>query len=366
MTIDISEKTKKVINKLVMLDENGSDFEFQHLTQAEREKIGFYTRDFGMDHWDWPQGVGIFGLSSVSSEYEDYIIQWAETEIQKGLPLMNINTACPLLTLMDYPQFEELALEWCHNIYHNFERTTENGLQHNTTGKDKQNLTINSEQIWADTIFMTVLFLGKMGVKYQNKKWIEEAIYQVFLHTKYLLDRKTCLFYHGWDFSKRSNFGGNLWCRGNSWFTLGIPLFCQIMSKQLSTVEKKYLLTIYKNQIEGLISLCDKKEHIWHTILNDPSSYIETSGSAGILSGIYLGLTNGYLVGKKYEIIGKKGIQSLLSYVDETGTLTGVSAGTAISEDAESYKNIIRKPMVYGQALCLFAINQYKKYTENY
>jgi len=110
------------------------------------------------------------------------------------------------------------------------------------------------------------------------------------------------------------------------------------------------------------MKLQDVNTNLWHTVLDDESSYIETSGSAGIIAGIYLGLRNGYLKNSHYEKLAEKGIQSLVSYVDEAGTLHGVSAGTAISSVREDYKKIIVKPMAYGQAMCLFALGQYNKY----
>jgi unsaturated rhamnogalacturonyl hydrolase len=38
------------------------------------------------------------------------------------------------------------------------------------------------------------------------------------------------------------------------------------------------------------------------------------------------------------------------------GTVLGVSAGTTIGYDADHYKNIIVRPMAYGQSLALIAL----------
>ena len=42
------------------------------------------------------------------------------------------------------------------------------------------------------------------------------------LHIKYLSDRKTGLWFHGWTFAGRYHFAGALWARGNSWVTIAI------------------------------------------------------------------------------------------------------------------------------------------------
>lgn len=78
-------------------------------------------------------------------------------------------------------------------------RTKEGGFQHVTSANgDRQGVRLNESEMWIDTLFMTVLFLNKMGQKYQKQEWIDESIHQVLMHIKYLYDTHTGLFYHGW------------------------------------------------------------------------------------------------------------------------------------------------------------------------
>lgn len=128
----------------------------------EAEKKGFFERDFGMEQWDWPQRVGIYGLSR--SGDIDFIKQWAENELKKGLPKKNVNTVCPMLTLTDFPEFDALTNEWMEWVETEFPRTKERGLQHITSGIDKFTVKEHKEQIWADTLLMTILFMAKMGI----------------------------------------------------------------------------------------------------------------------------------------------------------------------------------------------------------
>lgn len=352
----IQENLDKVVNQLISLDQV-DDSEFKDLTIEQQQKIGFFSRDFGMKHWDWPQGIGLFGLSQLDTKYDDYIKSWAEEEISKGLPLPNINTICPLLTLMEYPEYDELCLKWVAEIIDNFDRTKKHGFQHNTTGLTKDSLSKKEEQLWADTIFMTVLFLTKMGKKYRNQSWLDEATYQVLLHTKYLFNTSKSLFYHGWDFNSNDNVGEVFWCRGNSWLTMGIPLFIDYMGNSLAEGVKQYLIEIYKSQVESLVGLQDASG-LWHTILDDSDSYLETSGSAGIIAGIYQGMRTGYLDKNIYRPVCEKSITGLIKEIDNDGTVLGVSAGTCISRNKDDYKNIIIKPMAYGQALMICALGQ--------
>lgn len=354
----VEEKMGRVIDKMMHLDAPDAK-KYQNLSVAEAEKIGYFARDFGMNHWDWPQGVGLFGLSLMNGKYENYLRQWAEQEVAKGLPEININTTCPVMTVMDFPEYEELSQKWMTGVLQDLPRTAEGGLEHTTTGSEKGQIKRMDGQIWADTVFMTLVFMAKMAHKYQRQDWVDETVYQVLVHTKYLLDRPTGLFYHGWNFTNNSNFGGNFWCRGNSWLTMGIPLIVETLDAELSDAVKEYLVTIYKKQIATLMTLRDDTTKLWHTILTDPTSYIETSGSAGIVAGIYFGMMSGILDKAEYGDFCEESIGGLLAQIDEGGAVQGVSAGTAISENPNNYKEIMVQPMAYGQSLTLCALNGY-------
>ena len=62
------------------------------------------------------------------------------------------------------------------------------------------------------------------------------------MHIKYLCDNKTGLFYHGWTFNEMNNFGGIFWCRGNSWFTLGILDYVDMFKGTLNSGVKEIII----------------------------------------------------------------------------------------------------------------------------
>lgn len=267
------------------------------------------------------------------------------------------------LTLMDLPEFHVLAANWAEDIYGTFPRTTEGGLEHFTTGDDKLSLNRNHQQLSADTVFMTNLFLAKTARMNNHEEWGEEAAYQLLLHIKYLLDNKTMLFSHGWDFDKRDNFGKTFWCRGNSWMAYGIPLYLEIMQGKLPDAVSRYLIEVYQNQIQALFSL-QSTDHLWHTVLDDSESYVESSGSAGIIAGTFLGLHMGILP-KEFTGNAQQSIRSLMGKVDDRGIVTDVSAGTPISANRETYKHIRKLPIVYGQALTICAFAEYLNFSHS-
>ena len=369
----IRGKLELVIDKLLNLGEpdNGSELE-----EKGGQKIGYFKRDFGIKEWDWHQGVGLYGLLKImqcdeSDEYKDFLIKWYKDNISYGLPAKNINTTAPLLTLAELNEdigdekFEKLMIKWADWLVTELPRTKEGGFQHVTSSVsgDRDKVTLNDDEIWIDTLFMTVLFLNKMGQKYGNEDWINEGIHQVLMHIKYLYDKKTGLFYHGWTFKDNSNFGEIFWCRGNSWFTLGILDYLEMFKGTLNDGVKSIILDTYKAQAAKLKEL-QSENGLWHTVLDDKESYEEVSGSAAIAAGILKGIRYGIL-DESYDSCAKRAIEGIIDNIAEDGTVLNVSGGTAMGMDADHYKNIIIAPMAYGQSLTILALVEALNWKEN-
>ena len=367
---DIKKKLLLVIDKLMHLGGPENEKELA----SGGEAIGFFRRDFGISEWDWPQGVGLYGLLKMmqfqgSDEYKDFLYQWFKQNMAQGLPSRNINTTTPLLTLADLneiyhdPDFEALCLDWAKWLMECIPRTREGGFQHVTSANgDRQGVRLNESEMWIDTLFMTVLFLNKMGQKYQKQEWIDESIYQVLQHIKYLYDDKTGLFFHGWSFNRMDNFGGIFWCRGNSWFTLGILDYLEMFRGSLNSGVKRYILNTYKAQVAKLKSL-QSDSGLWHTVLTDPTSYEEVSGSAAIAAGILKGIRTGVL-DDSYMDCAKRAVNAILANIAGDGTVLNVSGGTGMGYDADHYKNILIAPMAYGQSLTILALVEALIYLE--
>ena len=216
-------------------------------------------------------------------------------------------------------EFEALCLTWADWLMNCLPRTRERGFQHVTSANgDRQGVRLNENEMWIDTIFMTVLF------------------------------------YHGWTFNERNNFGGIFWCRGNSWFTLGILDYIDMFKGTMNAGVKEFVVDAYKAQAEALKGL-QGKSGLWHTVLTDRDSYEEVSGSAAITAGILKGIRYGIL-DDSYLPCAWKAVKAILDNIDRDGTVLNVSGGTGMGYDADHYKNILIAPMAYGQSLTILAL----------
>jgi len=306
--------------------------------------------------WEWPHGVGLFGLWKLfektgEERYLKMLTEYYDERIEQGLPGKNVNTMAPILALSylaEYtanPRYLDVCTEWVGWVMEGgLARTKEGGFQHRTTDDE------NPGQLWDDTLMMTVLAVANVGRIVGKESYQQEAIYQFLLHAEYLCDVKSGLWYHGWTFEGNHHFSQAFWGRGNCWITIAIPLFLE--TKGLPESIKRYLGTILVRQINALVPL-QEEGGMWHTVLDDPTSYLETSATAGFGYGILRSVKLG-LLGTPYLAVAKKALNAVMENIDEHGVVQNVSYGTPMGKDSKDfYKQIPIRPMPYGQALAM-------------
>ena len=306
-------------------------------------------------HWEWTQGVGLYGLWKLfertkEEKYLDILVKFFDQQLSIGFPALNVNTMAPFLTMSYVGEYlqSERYLEPCRRsaawVMEHFPRTKEGGFQHMTSD------TLNDQELWDDTLFMTVLFLANMGRMEGNRAYIEEAQYQFLLHAKYLADKETGLWYHGWTFNGNHNFAGAFWGRGNCWVTIAIPEFLQMVA--LDDGVRMELIRILHHQITALCRY-QNENGMWHTLIDDPTSYVESSATCGFGYGILKAVHTG-LVDPVYEKVAMAALKPILGYIGDDGVVSQVSYGTPMGRETKDfYKNIELRQMPYGQALAM-------------
>ncbi len=323
------------------------------ITEKEKQNDNIL---FDMDIWDWSQGVALYGMwkyFKVSNEdkYLEYLKDWFDTKIDTNIN-HTVNTMSPMLVLCFlYEQtrnqkYYDYCVKIANWIINEMPKTEMGGIQHITMDSD------NYQQLWADTIFMTVLFLAKIGAMSGNKVYSDEAKKQFVLHIKYLADKKTGLWYHGWNFETKSNYAKALWARGNCWFTIAAAEVPEILD--LEPWVKEYILDAYTQQVTSLKKYqCENG--LWHTLIDHADSYVEVSGSAGFAYGILKGIRMGYLP-SEYKQVAKAAVDAICAHINDDGIVGQVSYGTIVADTLDYYKNVSLKPTGYGQNLTLMML----------
>lgn len=347
---DMTKMLNQLVNGLISLSDDGR-YNEPNLDGTAGDYISF-------DSWEWPQGVGLFGLVQLwqANGYDDelgnVLNNWYARAFSRGLPSLNVNTTAPLLALATFwdktrnPQHKNILDDWANRLMSESPRTKYSGFQHDVSDK------INDGELWADSLYMVALFLAKYGQDSGRRELVDEAEKQFLLHAKFLADQKTGLWFHGWTFNGRHNFAQARWARGNAWVTAGIvDLF---VLADISNSVRSFLAETLEDQVNALLPL-QAESGMWHTLLDDPSSYEETSATAGIAYGLLKASRLG-LGPETWKNAGLRALEAVIRAIDKDGVVQGVSYGTRMGHDLKHYRDIEIEPTAYGQSLAILAL----------
>ena len=345
----LRSKLDLLVHGMTALQHDGS-FDEPNLDGTAGDYISF-------DSWEWPQGVGLYGLAQLWLRHRDPALQtllegWYERHLAQGLPALNINTTAPMLALSMLwaqtrdPRWQPTLEAWADSVVATAPRTSEMGFQHDVSDK------VNPCELWDDTLFMTGLFLARYGQAAGRADLVDEAIRQFLVHTRYLADPETGLWFHGWTFNGRHNFARARWARGNAWVTACILDLFELADLPASV--RMYLTGVLTAQVEALLPL-QTASGAWRTLLDDPTSYEEISATAGFAYGLLKAARQG-LGDDRWREAGWRGVQAVLVNIDANGTVQNVSYGTRMGHDLQFYRDIPLHPTGYGQALAILCL----------
>jgi unsaturated rhamnogalacturonyl hydrolase len=310
------------------------------------------NRTFQMDfNWDWPGGVAFYGVTEAyeatgKEEYLELLKKWVDEQLEDGLPKLSVNAVSighSLLTLYkatQEKQYIEVAEQMADFLKNEAPRFADGIFQHTVNSEDYN----FPEQAWVDTMFMAGYFLIRIGAVLGREDYLEDGIKQYHGHENFLQDPTSQLYYHGWDHAAKNHMSGIFWARGNSWAAITMARALKI----IHVTHPSFMIIegSLRDQLSALVRL-QSASGLWHTVLTDPTSYLETSGSAGIASALLSS-------GKMYNKYINKSIQGILEQIGEDGSVHSVSAGTAVMRDIEGYKGVSYKRVQgWGQGLAL-------------
>jgi unsaturated rhamnogalacturonyl hydrolase len=354
---DIDRQIHLLIRNLVEIKDSSGEF----LLKLDDGRV-IDTK--GWNDWEWTHGIGLYGILKYYQQTGDgrcrqIMLDWFRDRLAAGAPTKNINTVAPFLTLAylheETPDSAWLPYleEWAEWLMDGLPRTEENGFQHIVFNSE------NPQQLWDDTLMMSVLPLAKIGQLLGRPQYIEEARRQFLVHVKYLVDRKSGLWFHGWTFQGRHHFANALWARGNCWVTIAIPEIIELLDLPPGESLREFLLETHLQQIRTLVKHQDESG-LWHTLIDDPGSYLEASATAGFAYGILKSVRKHY-IGAEYLESGLRAVKGVLANIDGSGELRNVSFGTPVFDDLDGYRNIKLTSMPYGQAMAILALGEFRR-----
>jgi unsaturated rhamnogalacturonyl hydrolase len=307
------------------------------LVQTPPEKYAF----------NWGEGVQGIGLMKIYArtrepQYLEYMERWLGLYTPKDIrELLNIGenprgkrtgycghwspgtAALYLYQTTKRPEYLKLAEGILGFIRNGAERSSEGALGHWQ----------GSHQLWVDTLYMACPLLAGMGRMQRKPELIDDAADQILVYAKHLQDRKTGLFYHMWDWQTGER-SPSLWARGNGWVFMSIADTVEMMDRK----HKSYaaLQKIAREMAAGLKATQDDAG-LWHTVLDDSSSYPESSATSMVIYALLKLVRLKVLPAEGNTEMARRAWRTVNERYVRDGIVTGVSAGTGPG-GSENYK----------------------------
>lgn len=189
----------------------------------------------------------------------------------------------------------------------------------------------NKKQVWIDSMYMAPPFLAVAGQP-------EESVRQVEGIRKLLWNSKNKLFSQIWDDDVRDFDRKDFWGVGNGWAAAGMTRIVKALPETMRD-EKKKLAGYIHDVIEGCL-LRQRDDGLFHDVLDNPSTFVETNLAQMLAYSIYRGIAGGWL-DAAYRKQADRMREAARGKVDAYGLVQGVcgspnfdSPGTATEGQA--------------------------------
>ena len=296
---------------------------------------------------DWTSGVFAVGWGAAwqntgDDVYAHNIRDWVDSCIIDTYSITHVNDG--LLgygALLAYefdpqPHYLTFAQDVADYLMYAAPRTNDGTLMH------------FEDSVWDDTLISVVPFFVEMGRVTGDDAYVDEAAIQFVQHAAILQNATSDLYHHAWSESTDEYLSQAYWARGNSWNMIAATQLLDILP--LDHALRSEVVTIAQSHAQSL----DTQQHssgLWHTVVNRPDFYLESSGSAGIGYGLRCGVQRGWL-SPDYDESARTAWLGLWQKVAADGTLTDVSAPTGPMAQEEAYNAIPHDAMqLYGQGM---------------
>lgn len=173
---------------------------------------------------------------------------------------------------------------------------------------------IEKPQMWVDSFYMAPPFLSAAG-------YHQEALKQIKGYISLLFNSEKKLFSHIWDESKNDFARGDCWGVGNGWALAGITRVIATLPEEFNA-EKHELINFVKTVLDSCLG-CMRTDGLFHDVLDNKDSFIETNLSQMAAYAIYRGMKAGWL-GDGYLAFAETMRNAAHAKVDDLGFVQGV------------------------------------------
>ncbi len=224
----------------------------------------------------------------------------------------NVNAGKTLFQLYDITGKEKYrkAIDLIYSQIKGQPRTEEGNFWHKK---------IYPNQVWLDGLYMGQPFYMEYETRFNDRKHYADIFSQFANVVKYMRDKETGLYYHGYDASKsifwcdkETGLSKNFWLRAIGWYSMALLDTLSKTEPEGFEAEYENLKKVFKELIDSLLKYQDESG-MWYqlpALLGKEPNYLETSGSAILAFSILRGVRLGFLP-ESYRAYGVKAFDGI-------------------------------------------------------
>lgn len=200
-------------------------------------------------------------------------------------------------------------------------------------------------RFWIDDMYMITMAQGQMFRASGDRKYIDRAAKEMVAYLD-KLQESNGLFYHAPDVPF-------FWGRGIGWMAAGMTEL--LLSLPNDNPDRARILEGYR-KLMATLKETQSKDGMWRQLVDDPTSWPETSCTGMFTFALVTGVKQGWLEADVYGPVARNGWIALAGYVHGNGDVCEVCLGTDKKNSREYY---LKRPRVlgdmHGQAALLWS-----------
>lgn len=205
--------------------------------------------------------------------------------------------------------------------------------QHRLADRTLARMRPQPNTLWLDDLFMSVPALAQMGKLSADRRYFDEAAFQVLSFEKRMFNPRLNIFMHGWveGMSVHPEFH---WARANGWAFMTLVELLDVLPEDHP--QRAALLDLLRRHAKGLAAL-QSSSGFWHQLLDRNDSYLETSATAIYAYAFARAVNRGWIDKKAYAPMTLLAWNAVSTKVSAKGQVEGTCVGTGMAFDPAFY-----------------------------
>ena len=192
--------------------------------------------------------------------------------------------------------------------------------------------------LWGDDQFMALALLcrlARVGAP-RSSEYLALAVTNALTNAARAQQRATGLFPHGFN-TLTNESSCCLWGRANGWIAMSLVELLWALPK--GAAERPAVLDVFSRLAGGLVQAQDAADGRWHQVLDDGTTFLETSATAMFTFALATGIVEGWIPRAAFEGPVGAAWAGLLRAVRQDGSVDGICQGTPVEPDVAAYNS---------------------------